>query len=262
MNLSPLIFQEVDNQPPRLDDYPEKKQKKTLTKENLNKRNIQCLPLHISKYLQKHHIWSSTIWYILIHIYIHILCVYIAWVHCITSFSPPLTLGTLHIPSFLGIPNGGKPQLGKASLRRETSGGDTTCGSFNSNENGGFKTSKRSETVKPTMNSNYTTENQPTIKPESSEKRLHWPSFIIGSSKKRLYPPRKLTAGTHTPCAPSPTLVNPTPLRHDLKQQVKFNVLLHPRNTREGLSRNWFRGIPLKSAWNTPPIGHMHTHAL
>ena len=129
----------------------------------------------------------------------------------------------------------------------------------NSNENGGFKTSKRSETVKSTMNSNYTTENQPTIKPESSEKRLHWPSFIIGNSKKRLYTPRKLTAGTHTPCAPSPTLVNPTPLRHDLKHQVKFNVLLHPRNTREGLSRNWFRGIPLKSAWNTPPIGHMHT---
>jgi len=42
------------------------------------------------------------------------------------------------------------------------------------------------------MNSNYTTENQPTIKPESSEKRLHWPSFIIGSSKKRLYPPPKI----------------------------------------------------------------------
>ena len=62
---------------------------------------------------------------------------------------------------------------------------------------------------------------------------------------------------THTnPCAPSPTLVSPTLLIHDLKQNKWWssNVLLHPRKKPKDFWSeldvwNWFTvrgGIPLK----------------
>ena len=175
-----------------------KKQKKT--KKTWKKKHTNAYP-YIFPNIQKNSTYYHQL-YIIYYIYTYQLYnIYILCVYCMSTL--------YHIILPTDFRNSQKiPCISWDTQRWQTTRGKSFAASGdirwrhhlrqrkNSNENGGFKTSKRSETVKPTMNSNYTTENQPTIKPESSEKRLHWPSFIIGSSKKMLYTPRKLTAGT------------------------------------------------------------------
>ena len=52
--------------------------------------------------------------------------IYIAWYMVSHQLAPYLTLRHPPYPFISWPPNGGKPHVGKASLRRETSGGDTT----------------------------------------------------------------------------------------------------------------------------------------